>query len=193
MPHRGVIFAVTLLSVSLALAAGGCGGKGGKPGATATRTIEATIEATATTPAETATPAPDIRREDFSRVPAMSSFLATSGGRVDPAAIIYADVTEDGVDDAVVPVSSGGEGGDIALFVFGYEAEGLTELLRVVPAMPPIKASVVEGKLQVDEPTFAPGDPMCCPSELTRTTYRWDGRQLVIDAQETVPGSGPVR
>ena len=189
MPNRGVILAVSLLVLPLALTAGGCKEQGGKNGATATRTIEATIEATTTAaPAETPTPAPDIRQEDFSQLPAVSNFLA-AGGRLDTAAVIYADVTGDGVDDAVVPISSGGEGGDIALFVFGYGPDGLSELLRLTPAMP-IKASVSNGVLQVDEAEYAPGDPMCCPSQLKRTTYRWDGQQLAIDKQETVPAAG---
>jgi hypothetical protein len=192
LPHRGVIFAALLLLLSLALAGGGCKGKSGKGGATATSTATraATAPATSTrAPAGTATPTPDIRQEDFSTLPGVRESIA-SGNKIDTAAIIYADVTEDGVDDAVVPISTGGEGGDIAVFVFGYEPGGLTELLRVSAAGLPVKVTVTNGVVQGDIPEYAPGDPFCCPSNLHRTTYKWDGQQLVVAKQETVPGVG---
>ncbi len=191
MPHRGLIVAAALL-LSLATAAGGCSSNGGKSGGTATPKATATVpvEVTSTpAPAETPTPAPDIRQQDLSRLPAVSAFIATAGGQVDTAAVVYADVTGDGVDDAVVPISSGGEGGDIALFVFGYGPGGLNELLRLKPSMR-FTARVTNGALQVDEAQLAPGDPMCCPSQLQRTTYRWNGQQLVIGTQETIPAPG---
>ena len=185
MPHRGVTLAVSLALLSLALVAGGCKDNDGKNGATATLTAEATMEATATAPA--GTPAPDIRQQDFAQVSAVSDYLATAGGQIDTGAIIYADITEDGFEDAVVPVSSGGEGGYLAIFVFGYGQDGLSELLRVTPSTA-VNASVTDGVLTVDEAEYAPGDPMCCPSQLLRTTYRWDGAKLVVDSQNTVEG-----
>jgi len=186
-----VIFAALLLLLALALAAGGCKEKSGKGRATATSTARAaTAPATSTrAPAGTATPAPDIRQEDFSKLPGVRESIA-SGNKIDTAAIIYADVTEDGVDEAVVPISTGGEGGDIAVFVFGYGPAGLTELLRVSAAGLPVKVTVTNGVVQGDIPEYAPGDPFCCPSNLHRTTYRWDGQQLVVAKQETVPGAG---
>ncbi len=190
MPHRGLIVAAALL-LSLALVAG-CSSNGGKSGGTATPKATATVpvEVTSTpAPAKTPTPAPDIRQQDLSRLPAVSAFIATVGGQIDTAAVVYADVTGDGVDDAIVPISSGGEGGDIALFVFGYGPGGLNELLRFKPAMR-FTARVTNGALQVDEAQLAPGDPMCCPSQLQRTTYRWNGQQLVIGTQETIPAPG---
>jgi hypothetical protein len=191
LPHRGVIFAALLLLLSLALAAAGCKGKSGQGGATATSTATRPATALATStraPAGTATPAPDIRQEDFSKLPGVHESIA-SGNKIDTAAIIYADVTEDGVDDAVVPISTGGEGGDIAVFVFGYGPAGLTELLRVSATGVPVKVTVTNGVVQGDIPEYAPGDPFCCPSNLHRTTYKWDGTQLVVAKQETVPGA----
>jgi hypothetical protein len=187
LPHRGVIFAALLLLLSLALAGGGCKGKSGKDGATATATAQATAPATSTrAPAGTATPAPAIRLEDFSKLPGLQQFLASSGGKVATDLITYVDLTEDGVDDAVVPISSGGEGGDIAVFVFGYGAGGLKELLRVIPESG-LKDNVVDGKLAITEPVFAPGDPRCCPSQLRTITYRWDGTQLIVADERTEP------
>jgi hypothetical protein len=174
------------LLVALALA-GGCGGDSGDT-PTATGTPEVAATATA--------PAPDIREQDFAQLPAVSDFIATAGGEVAPNLITYVDLTEDGVDDAVVPISSGGEGGEIAVFVFGYGPSGLKELLRVIPengfkdniVVPQsgsVKDNIVDGKLTITEPVFAPGDPMCCPSQLRVTTYGWNGSELVIEDQRT--------
>ncbi len=186
MPHRGVTFAVSLLLLS-ALIAGGCKSGGGKNGATPTSTVKATLvqgTATATPPAQTPTPAPDIRQEDFAQVSAVSNYIAMTGGEVATDLITYIDLTEDGVDDAVVPISSGGEGGEIAIFVYGYGPGGLTDLLRVIPESG-LKDNIVDGKLTITEPQFAPGDPMCCPSQLRVTTYGWNGAELVVENQRT--------
>ena len=187
MPHRGATFAVSLLLLSLALAGAGCRSGGGKTGATATSTLRATVPAVTSTPiasAGTATPAPDIRREDLSALPQVVDFTA-SGGQVDTAGVTYADLTEDGVDDAVIPISSGGEGGDIAVFVFGYGPGGLRQLLRVIPESASLKDNIVDGKLTITEPVSAPNDPLCCPSELRVTTYAWNGEELVVESQRT--------
>jgi hypothetical protein len=175
-----VTLAVPLLALALALAGAGCKDEDGKNGATATLTVEATIEATATPSG-----APGIRDVAFAELAAVSDFIATAGGEVAADLITYVDLTEDGVDDAVVPISSGGEGGEIAIFVYGYGPDGLTELLRVVPQAGSVKDNIVDGRLTITEPAFAPGDPMCCPSQLQVTTYGWDGSELVIEDQRT--------
>jgi hypothetical protein len=180
MPMRALRPAIALAPLLLALAlAGGCGGDSGD---TPTSTGTPEVAATATAPA--GTPAPDIREQNFAQLPAVSDFIATAGGEVATNLITYADLTEDGVDDAVVPISSGGEGGEIAVFVFGYGPDGLSELLRVIPESG-FKDNVVDGKLTITEPVFAPGDPMCCPSQLRVTTYGWNGSELVIEDQRT--------
>jgi len=130
----------------------------------------------------------DIRQEDLPGRQEVVDFISTAGGEVDPSAILYADLTEDDIEDAVVPISSGGTGGNLAVFVFGYAQGGhggVRELLRVVPESGSIQASIVEAQLGLQEPVFAASDPMCCPSQIRTTTYRWDGSELVIDEQET--------
>ncbi len=189
MSGRG-LFAVCLLLAPVAILMAACGGGGsGKatPGASPTTTAEAP---TLTPPSsETATPSSGIRQLDPTREPGLRDFLAGSGGQVEPSRITYADLTDDGNEEAVVPVSSGGEGGDKALFVFGQEGAELRELLRVV-ADSSLTAQVTNGRLAVTEPVFAPGDAMCCPSQLRKTTYRWDGSQLVVADQKTQPAGG---
>ncbi len=194
MPHRGVTLAVSLLLLS-ALIAGGCKSGGGKNGATPTSTVKATLiqrTAPAATPAQTPTPAPDIHQEDLSQAPTVRQFIGNSGSSVDTVGVTYADLTEDGVLDAIVPISSGGEGGDIALLVIGYGQDGLMEFLRLTSAQSLSYRLTAQGQLQVDTPQYTATDPMCCPSQLLRTTYRWDGEGLVSASQKTVDtGSKP--
>ena len=145
------------------------------------------LTATATPIPATATPVPDIREQDLTQHAALQDFLA-AGGEVDASRIIYVDLTEDGVDDAVVPISSGGTGGDLAVVVLGYGPDGLEELLRAVPPSRSIRATVEEGQLVTTEGVFGPNDALCCPSQILTTWYAWDGSELAIDRQETAQG-----
>jgi len=181
MPRQLLVFACLLSFAAVAFAVG-CKDNDYGGSATATQVLDTPT----TEPA--ATPAPDIRQQDLTQQPGLQAFLSSSGGQVDPQSIIYADVTGDRVDDAVVPVSSGGEGGNIALLVYGYQPSGIEELLHYTPDMR-LQASVEDGRLTVTEPVSAPGDPLCCPSELKKTTYRWDGAKLVVAEERTVPAT----
>jgi hypothetical protein len=173
---RQVGVGVALVVVSAALLGTACDEEGGQPQPTDT----ALPNAAETLPVETPTAAPDIRQEDLSQQPGLSEFLAGSGGEVAQDLISYVDLTEDGIEDAVVTVSSGGEGGSIAVFVYGYGPGGVEELLRVTPDAGSITAEVTEGLLATSEPVYGEGDPLCCPSQLRITTYRWDGEALAV-------------
>ena len=172
--------AALLFIVALSTLAAGCKSGSADVEGTATRSPQATIVAsrTATT---------DIRQEPLTDEPGLSEFLLTTGGVTDPTRIIYGDITGSGAEEAVVPVSSGGEGGDIAVFVFGYLNGKIVELLRAEPAETSIVASIQDGQLVTTEGIFAPGDPINFPSELLHRYYRWDGAALVIDREEQEP------
>lgn len=170
MLARVAIAVVAGLSV-LALACDDDGSSNGQPTPTSP-------PAATETPLPTETPAREIRSIDLTQQTELADFLTASGGVVEPEAIIYADLTEDGIDDAIVPVSSGGEGGDIAVFVYGFTEDGLTLLLQDGGR---IRVALEGGQLVVTKPDFAPGDPLCCPSQLRQTFYRWDGSSLVVD------------
>lgn len=182
MPRRAAVFAVILLVALPALAFGCDGGGSGSDG-----TLEAsqtpTIEEATDIPA-TATAAPDIRQQDLSSQPALRAFMETAGGEIASDGISYVDLTNDGIEEAIVPVSSGGTAGDIAIFIFGYGPTGLAELLRVQPDGRSVRAEVIDGEVRVTEPIFAPGDPLGIPSQLRHRFYRWDGTTLVLDREE---------
>lgn len=138
----------------------------------------------------TLTPAPDIRQQDLTEQAGLRDFLASVGSvDVQPVEIIYADLTEDGVEEAVVSVASGGTAGNIAVFVFGYGAGGLRELLREMPPEEAygghISAHLESGQLVLSWPIYGPDDANCCPSGGLRDRYyRWDGSALVLERDE---------
>ncbi len=172
--------AALLFVVALSTLAAGCKNGSDNVDGTATRSPQATIVAspTATT---------DIRQEPLTDQPGLSEFLLTTGLVTDPTRIIYGDLTGSGAEEAVVPVSSGGEGGDIAVFVFGYIDGEIAELLKAEPAETSIVASIQGGQLMTTEGIFAPGDPINFPSQLLHRYYSWDGTELVIDREEQEP------
>jgi hypothetical protein len=117
-----------------------------------------------------------------------------NGGEIDPAAIIFVDLTGDNAEDAIVPVSSGGTLGNLAIFVYSADAYGPALLLQVEPEGDGgIVADVQEGQLFIDEASFAPNDPECCPSQITRRYYVWDGDELVVDHVEQIPAEPSSR
>ena len=177
MLGRSLSLAVLLALVALAAA---CNDGDETPSASPTPVATAT----ATPVPATATPVPDIRDEDLTQHAALQDFLA-AGGEVDASRIIYVDLTEDGVDDAIVPISSGGTGGDLAVVVLGYGPVGLGELLRAVPTSRRIRATVEEGQLVTTEGVYGPNDALCCPSQILTTWYGWDGSALVVEREET--------
>ena len=151
-------------------------------------TKEAEREATASPPpaaTATATSEPSIDEVDFSQVPAVEDLLASTGGRLLPQEVVLTDLTGDGAPEAVVPINSGGSGGDIAYAVFSYRDGDLEEILSVKPEAGRVSLSVQDGMLVDTQPVYAPEDPLCCPSQLRHTFYRWDGSELAVDHLET--------
>ena len=172
--------AALLVVVALSTLAAGCKNDSDDAERTPTGSPMATSVASPTAAA-------DIRQEELNDQPALSEFLLSTGGVIDPTRIIYGDLTGSGAEDAVVPVSTGGEGGDIAVFVFGYIDGEIAELLRAEPAETSIVASIEGGQLMTTEGIFAPGDPINFPSQLLHRYYRWDGMALIIDREEQEP------
>ena len=73
-------------------------------------------------PAETAEPTSSepsgaIRGVNLESAPVVASFIDEIGGTFVQANVLYADVTGDNVEDATIPVSSGGTLGDIGFIV----------------------------------------------------------------------------
>lgn len=172
--------AALLFVVALSTLAVGCKNGSDDSGRTPTSSPQATVGASLT-------PGTAIRQAPITNEPGLTEFLLDSGGTADSASFIYGDLTGAGSEEAVVPVSSGGEGGDIAIFVFGYIDGEVEELLRAEPAETSIVASIEGGQLMTTEGIFAPGDPINFPSQLLHRYYSWDGTEFIIDREEEEP------
>jgi len=150
--------------------------------------------ATAATPGASATPTSEIRAVDIVALPDVKQVLSDTGGQFDQARVIYADLTGAGREDAVIPISSGGTLGDIGFLVLApASGGGATTLLKVVPSdARGLAVDVVAGALVMTEPVPGPDDPECCPSQLRKTTYAWNGATFAVESVVTVtnPNAG---
>jgi hypothetical protein len=165
----------------LTLIAAGCG-DGGAADSTSTPSPTPTMTATATASAATNS----LREADFSDPALVGPLIdAAGGGEVPVERIEFVDlIGNDGVDEAVVVVESGGTLGDLGAGVFTL-AEGKPELVQFIAT-----AGRVEVRLDLVvtiEGVWAPDDAQCCPSELLETSYQWDGTRFAAITEQVVP------
>lgn len=130
-----------------------------------------------------------MRAIDFSQDDAVVSTLGQlGGGALVPADILYADLTGDRREEAVVPISSQGTLGNIAYLVFTMVDGEPTPVLRRTldrgSAAGGLVMAVADGTLIETAGEFGPEDPFCCPSFLRRTYFRWDGTALQVEREE---------
>lgn len=134
------------------------------------------------------TPSPPVTAIRAVNWPALiAQELHTEGGTaaVHLADVIYADLTGDGEEEGIVPISSEGTAGIIGVYVYTMRGEQPIRLLAYRAAQ--LSVTVEQGRLVTTTPAYAPGDPRCCPSQLRRITYRWTGTALEPAQTELVP------
>lgn len=134
----------------------------------------------------TAAPA-DIRDVDLSQQADVQAMLRRVGGEVVPTDVLYDDLTGDGREDAVVPISSGGTAGNLAFLVLSYQDGDLVSLLSKVPESGSVRLAVRDGQLVETQPVYQEGDQPGFPQQVRNTYYRWDGEGLVVEREETTP------
>ena len=170
------------LVASVALVASGllaCTPERGITGSTASPTPTAT----ATVPAESA------RSIDFKDPALVKSIIDHfKGGQITPERIVYADLTGDRVDDALVVVESGGTAGDLGAVVFSAEA-GKPRLLGYIDRAGRVEvrlAGPVAGVIAVTQGVYGPGDAQCCPSKLREVVLQWNGKQFAVVTDQVI-------
>lgn len=177
---------VALLATSLLLTVacdGDDGGDDGTPSAVATG---------AATPATTPTIPPDaIRDVQLEASEPVATLTEQTGGTFAQTNVLYADVTGDGVEEAIVPLASSGTLGYVAFAVLSPDGQGgASAILTAKPEEASgLNVAVDGGQVIVVEAVRGPDDPECCPGQLRTTTYGWDGTRLVIESQKTEPAS----
>jgi hypothetical protein len=147
------------------------------------------------TPSDTSSPKPPsadldaIRSIDFSQDPTTQDLLARVGsGRVAREAVLFADLTGDQKEEAVVPITSDGTLGNVAYIVLTMSSGKPSAILTRTmdrTAGSGLRMAVDAGKLKELVGVMGPSDPLCCPSELRTTTFRWDGSKLQVDGETT--------
>ena len=134
------------------------------------------------------TPDVDIRTLDLEAAKDVQALLTQTGGLYEQENVIYVDLTGDGADEAIVPVSSGGTLGDIAFLVLTPMGGGTLALLtQARDTQTGLTVEIVDGQLVETRPEPGSDDPECCPSMLRVTVYEWDGEALVVESEEVVP------
>jgi hypothetical protein len=146
-----------------------------------TRTPAATSPATST-PA----PGPNIREVDLSQQPAVEALRRRLGGEVTAEDILYADLTGDGQEEAIVPISSGGTAGNLAFIVLGYRDGELVALLSETPEGSSVRVELEDDRLVEVLPVYGPGDTPGFPSRIKKVHYIWKNGALVVDREEVV-------
>jgi hypothetical protein len=148
-------------------------------------------------PAESPTPtdAGAIREIDPAQAaPVQALMQQIGGGEIDRREVVYADLTEDGRDEAIVPVSSGGTLGNLGYVVLTMRSGAPAALLTVVRdrnTVGGVTLALEEGRLVKTIGRYGPEDPMCCPSVLVKTTYYWDGKSLQVEGEREITQAGP--
>jgi hypothetical protein len=172
--------------LTLLLSLSGCGGDD-ENDTTPTRPAATSAPARTATAAPDATPSGDIRSVDLESQPDVVRFVAETSGEFMQERVLYADLTSDGIDEAVVPLASGGTLGDLGFLVLTPTGDGARELISVTPEGAGINVQIQDGKLVQTEPVPGPDDPECCPSMLRTTVYAWNGSALAIEDVSTAP------
>src|SRR5207302_11229719 len=125
----------------------------------------------------------------FTEIAPLKSLLTQVGGFFDPRTAIYADVTGDGREEAILPLSSGGTLGNVAYQVYTLSAGApvliLTATRDQATAGGPVM-TVEDGKLVRTAGRYGSEDPRCCPSALLKTSYHWDGKALQVEREQEI-------
>ena len=154
--------------------------------------VSSVTPATATaSPQATAAGPTDIRSVDLANQPDVKAFVQGLDGEVAPEEVIYSDLTGDGVEEAVVPVSSGGTQGDVGFIVVGYVDGKLEALLSDAPEGGEVRVAVTGGLLVETLPVYAEGDAPGFPSSVKSIFYAWQVDHFVVDHEvvSTSPNS----
>jgi hypothetical protein len=91
--------------------------------------------------------------------------------------VLFADITGEGKDDAIVTVDSGGAAGVVALYVFS--AGSATDLKVVYRNQRLYRAQtrINPGPALVYVlPDYKDGDELCCPSAYRETELKWSAK-----------------
>jgi hypothetical protein len=132
--------------------------------------------------------------DDAKTTPAIKRLLSDGGGFVAPDTV-FADITGDGRSDALVLVETGGVAGAVALYLFSTDGKAADSPLRAVFRSQQLYRATVEPagtSLKVRTPKFASGDDVCCPAQISQSTYDWSATAKTLRRSSSVEFAGPT-
>ncbi len=128
-----------------------------------------------------------LREADFTTAEVRAQLFEFSGtaAEVEPARTHFEDlIGDDGVEEAVVFVESGGTAGDVGAAIYRL-VDGRAQLVQYIRAAGHVEVRL--GLIVVQQGVYAPGDAQCCPSSLRETAYGWDGERFAEVSTQVVP------
>jgi hypothetical protein len=131
-----------------------------------------------------------VKDVDLSKLPEIVSFAATSGGSIATKDAVYADLTRDGRDEALISVESSGTFGTLGYFVVTVESGWPVVIHRGTTSQLSrngLRVGIDDGRLIEMAGIYGPSDPDCCPSHLVRTFYTWDAQNFQLQTREILP------
>jgi hypothetical protein len=178
---RLVAVLVGLLAAASLLA---CGADDDEPAGTVV--ASSTVTVTATPDYLPLRPLESLRDVDWATPEVIRHVLGDSrvAGEVDPERVIYVDLNDDGVEEAVVVIGSGGTLADLGVAVYELdEGRARKAFFRAFTGA----VDVRDGVVVIREPVYAAGEAACCPSMVRETAYEWVDEGLQQVAERTVP------
>jgi Ni/Co efflux regulator RcnB len=123
---------------------------------------------------------------------AIKTLLRSGGGFVDRG-VAFRDLTGDKRDDAVVRVQSGGAAGAVAVYVFSTANRKGGKLRAIFRSQRLMRAStrVLKGVVSYRTSRYAPGDELCCPSQVSQSTLAYDRDARRMRVKERVVFAPP--
>jgi hypothetical protein len=168
--------AVAFASLTLVLGAA-CGDDG--EATPATPSVTATATAT-----QAATAVSSLRDVDFEAFEVQLDLInRAGGGEIHAERVVFVDLTDDGQEEAVVVVESGGTAGDLGVAIYRLR-EGVPEVVffQALAGHVEVRFDLVVTQVGV----YATGDAQCCPSQLRERAYGWRDGQFTMVSDQTV-------
>ena len=184
-PRRAVVAVAAIIAIAFVLSASAaCSSDSGSD---KTATPHATIPATSA-PSTATIDADAITRVNIAEVADVQAMISETNGAISGRDVLYADLSGDGVAEAVVPITSGGTQGNVAVIVLTPDGNGGAATMLSVKSdgRGGMSVDVADNKLVTREARPGPDDPECCPAMLHVTTYAWDGLQLAVESAQDV-------
>jgi hypothetical protein len=130
----------------------------------------------------------EVITQDRQTTTAVRRLLASGAGFVSPR--LFADLTADGKQDAVVTVATPGAAGAVAGYVLSADGSSSGRLRVVLRSQREYRlgARLRETTLTLAVPLWRVGDELCCPARLRERDYAWSAstRRFVRRAVRTV-------